>query len=565
MKGVRINTESFKINSRKVHQELNSEGNFRYIYDYVNYINPKIPVAIYCTEKFDDGTPHGIFYRTYHEHVHCKYGCPICGKISNIKKHTKDTNWFINKAREIHGNFYNYDESKYVKNNIPLKIICPFHGEFFQEPRAHLSGQGCSDCGKLKTIGSHILGLKELEKRSKELYRDYYIFSESEYNGQNNDIKIICPIHGEFITTPYKHMYNSTGICPECLKIKLTNDFHKYKKDYIEKARKIHTETNQWGNPKYEYHKIIEPFNLNTDIWIHCTEEDENGLVHGDFPQTAGNHLQGKGCPICAKKFDLKESELKNYIKSLNINFQENNRKIISKELDIYIPEKNLAIEFNGTFWHSEKYKDDKKYHYWKSLECGKQNIHLIHVWEHLWNNSNKQDVIKSIIKQYLGLNQNINSDDYILKLIDLNNCFESEKQKIQIFFDNNSIDEYIDSEYCLLLEYNGVIYQASLWSKILDYWELQSLTNKNNYNIIGGFNKLLNYFVQEFKPNQILYKLDYNYFDKHIFNELDIKPEYKGHIEDYFNFDEIYKRKKLTGIKIYNSGFNIFLWNNFT
>lgn len=98
-----------------------------------------------------------------------------------------------------------------------------------------------------------------------------------------------------------------------------------------------------------------------------------------------------------------------------------------------------------------------------------------------------------------------------------------------------------------------------------MDYWELKSLTNKNDYNIIGGFNKLLNYFIQEFKSKQILYKLDYNYFDKHIFDELDIKPEYKGYIEDYFNFDEIYKRKKLTGIKIYNSGFNIFLWNNFT
>ena len=127
-----------------------------------------------------------------------------------------------------------------------------------------------------------------------------------------------------------------------------------------------------------------------------------------------------------------------------------------------------------------------------------------------------------------------------ILKLIDLNNCSEFEKRKVQIFFNYNSIDEYIDSEYCLLLEYDGVIYQASLWSKILDYWELQSLINKNNYNIIGGFNKLLNYFIQEFKPNKILYKLDYNYFDKHIFDELDIKPQFKQYIYDSWNYDKL-------------------------
>jgi len=76
------------------------------------------------------------------------------------------------------------------------------------------------------------------------------------------------------------------------------------------------------------------------------------------------------------------EIEIKNFLKSKNIEYEINDRKILKgKEIDIYIPEYNLAIEFNGLYWHSEIYKD-KNYHLNKTEECLKNNIQLIHIFE---------------------------------------------------------------------------------------------------------------------------------------------------------------------------------------
>lgn len=471
-------------------------------------------------------------------------------------KFTK-TQIFIYKAEDVHGKKYDYSKVNYIKATKEVIIICPIHGEFTQTPQRHLRGCGCQKCGIISSSIKRSLTTEIFIKRAKEKHGDRYNYDETKYIKNDIEVIIKCPIHGPFPQLPFNHLAGCG--CKKCSEKHLRD-----KDEFIKLAHEKHTEKNEFGEFRYNYDNI-NYIDSKTDIEIYCTERFADGTEHGPFPQRPDRHLFGQGCSKCAKKYSKKEQELKDFIKSLNIEFKENDRKILEgKELDIYIPEKNLAIEFNGIVFHSELYNRDKDFHYQKSLKCNLSGIKLIYIWEHLWDNEIKKDIIKSIIKQNLGLNKNINSDDCILKLIDLNNCSEFEKRKVQIFFNYNSIYEYIDSEYCLLLEYDGVIYQASLWSKILDYWELQSLINKNNYNIIGGFNKLLNYFIQEFKPNKILYKLDYNYFDKHIFDELDIKPQFKQYIYDSWNYGKLISNEsEKNNFEIYNAGYNIYEFNN--
>ena len=109
--------------------------------------------------------------------------------------------------------------------------------------------------------------------------------------------------------------------------------------------------------------------------------------------------------------------EIEEYSKRVNSKFQQevfdyindtnaiqNTRKIISPyELDIYIPNKNLAIECDGVYWHSQY---DKNYHLLKTELCEDKNIRLIHITDWLWNN--KQNICKSIIDNALNRNQTI-------------------------------------------------------------------------------------------------------------------------------------------------------------
>jgi rubrerythrin len=60
-------------------------------------------------------------------------------------------NRFIEKAKEIHGDKYNYDNSIYEKIHLNIEIRCSEHGYFFQSASNHLRGQGCPKCGKIKS------------------------------------------------------------------------------------------------------------------------------------------------------------------------------------------------------------------------------------------------------------------------------------------------------------------------------------------------------------------------------------------------------------------------------
>ena len=98
------------------------------------------------------------------------------------------------------------------------------------------------------------------------------------------------------------------------------------------------------------------------------------------------------------------EKEVIEFVKSIyNGVIINNNRKIIAPyELDIYLPEKKLAIEFDGLFWHNDKSGKDKNYHLDKTEKCEKQGIQLIHIFEDEW--IEKQIIVKSIIKSKIGI-----------------------------------------------------------------------------------------------------------------------------------------------------------------
>ena len=196
----------------------------KYDYSKVNYVNNRTKICIICPE-------HGEFLQTPDKHLQGQ-GCNKCCRKNS--KYTKEE--FIEKAREVHGDKYDYSKVIYKGNKEKVYIICPEHGEFLQTPYMHLQGQGCKYCTK-----GDIFNLIDFIKKAKIIHGNKYDYSKVEYKGMNEKVCIICPEHGEFLQKPVKHITMQQD-CPKCSKQQYkseTNLYNFIKKEFEEKNIEI--------------------------------------------------------------------------------------------------------------------------------------------------------------------------------------------------------------------------------------------------------------------------------------------------------------------------------------
>lgn len=199
----KIATEDFLKRAKEVH------GN-KYDYSKVDYKGIYEKICIICPK-------HGEFWQTPNNHLQGK-GCPLCSHRSY--KYSKEE--FIRHAIEIHKKKYDYSKVNYVNIRTKVCIICPKHGEFWQTPHGHLEGRGCKKCGRDFTSNTQKMGLNKFLKKSQEVHGDKYDYSKVEYINNRTKICIICPIHGEFWQTPYKHLQGHG--CHKCNSSHLENE-----------------------------------------------------------------------------------------------------------------------------------------------------------------------------------------------------------------------------------------------------------------------------------------------------------------------------------------------------
>lgn len=351
-----MNKEEFIKKAKEVH------GETTYDYTRVVYLNLKTKVEILCHK-------HGPFLQSPDKHLYRKQGCTKCGIERNIKNRSSTAEKFIEKSKAVHGERYDYSKVNYINNSTKVEIICPIHGSFWQGPTNHFIGKnGCPECANVTIASKLTLNYHQFIEEANKTHGDKYSYEEvtaNTYKSVTDKVKIICPEHGGFWQTPISHK-GGAG-CPKCGDERSKTSRLLTLDNFIEKAKVIHGDTYDYSKSKY--------INSHTNIEVICKK-------HGSFWQMANNHIVGQGCPKCSSNTSPGEKEVLEYIR--NLGFRAKKEKLGKYEIDIYVPEKNLGIEYNGLYWHREEMLG-KTYHLNKTKACAERGIRLIHIFEDEW------------------------------------------------------------------------------------------------------------------------------------------------------------------------------------
>lgn len=202
------------------------------------------------------------------------------------------TEEFIRRAKEIHGNKFDYSKAIYINSKTKLTIICCSHGAFKQLPSNHINGQECPKCAEEKRSLLFRLPLTKFIEKASKLHNDKYDYSEVMYTNNRDMIIISCPKHGKFKQLVLGHLQGYG--CYKC-----GNETRTYlTEDFIKKAKIKHGD-------KYDYSKVMYVHSKNK-VTIICPE-------HGEFEQIANAHLYGSICPRCSN--DDRKLTQKEFIK----------------------------------------------------------------------------------------------------------------------------------------------------------------------------------------------------------------------------------------------------------
>jgi hypothetical protein len=347
--------------------EANVAHDGKYDYSKTMYVGARDKVIITCPI-------HGDFEQLAGNHLR-PCGCPGCtgDAIRKGRKFSEYGSFDIEAARAKHGEKYDYSKVKFRGLKSKVSIVCPEHGIFMQSPEKHYEGNGCPECGRIKCHAYRRHTLDTFIEKARAVHGDAYDYSEARIgNSDTRKVKIICPEHGSFWQNKAAHLFGRG--CRACGDLR-TGAAQKMSHDeFIAKARLIHDD-------KYSYVDSVY-LGSKEKVEIICPD-------HGPFWQQPDNHLFGQGCPSCADGYGPSkgEREVFNYIKALCPDAEQSVVGLLGdrRELDIVIPSKKIAIEFNGLIWHSAKYGKGRTYHQDKTDDAALAGYRLIHIWEDEW------------------------------------------------------------------------------------------------------------------------------------------------------------------------------------
>ena len=368
--GKKSNTEDFIRKAKEIHGD-------KYDYTPTIYINNRSKVEINCPK-------HGIFLQKPNDHL-SGGGCKQCGVEQRSQSRSMSIDEFLKRANEIHKGKYDYSNLNYQGLTKNINFICPIHGDQVNNATRHLSGSGCKECAKISRSVILTKPTEDLIKQFQDIHGDFYDYSQVDNKGSHIKVKIICPIHGEFLQEPNSHL---KGIgCPSCgyerTQVSNNERTNELIRTFADRAEKIHGKF-------YDYSEV-DIKKSNEKVIIICPK-------HGEFLQKPNDHLQGNGCPTCKesrgvkfvttilRKYNIEYVREKKFKDCVNISG--GGRYCRQLPFDIFIPSQNTIIEYDGKqhyepikhFGGEEQFQKQQRLDQIKNNYCRDNGIKLIRI-----------------------------------------------------------------------------------------------------------------------------------------------------------------------------------------
>lgn len=238
------------------------------------------------------------------------------------------TEEFIRRAKEVHGDKYDYSLSEYTGIDDEIFIVCPIHGKFKTTPYTHLKICGCAACSRAENGEKRRKTKTDFIKEAKSVHGDKYDYSKSKYIGNSKKICIICPEHGEFWQRPFAHLKGQG--CPLC---------------YALNSRKGIMKTNVTNECLETKHPLYKLAYYRWVGIIHRTKDEKNKSKFFSY----------RNCKLCDEWLEFEC--FFNWFKTHYKNGWEIDKDIIDKNSKLYSPQTCCFVpkEINQTFVKAEK------------------------------------------------------------------------------------------------------------------------------------------------------------------------------------------------------------------
>lgn len=302
--------------------------------------------------------------------------------------------------------------------------------------------------------------------------------------------------------------------------------------------------------------KIITPINLGQrDTLFFLCKKCGNIFSY--------NTVSLERTPRCRKCFPISESLVERdfgiFVNSFGVEVIRNSRDIISPlELDFFIPEKQIAFEINGLYWHSEsmllnKGHNPRQYHLSKTLRCEEKNIQLIQIFEDEWKYS--KDIVKSVINNlFYKISNKVGARKTVIK--EINSSIKN------VFLNENHLLGADASNVKLGAFYNDVLLSVMTFTKPRHFmggkkeenvWELSRFSSLKNFMVFGVASKLLSYFVKNYNPKRIYSYSDRRWFSGKLYKKLGFN--FDGYVRPNYWYFKNGRREYRYKYRKYNLG----------
>lgn len=284
-------------------------------------------------------------------------------------------------------------------SKVKIPIWCNTCSEFFwQLPANHMAlGHGCPPCGR--NLRTQKKTKKDPVGDFKAKHGDAYDYSRINYVNVHTPVEIICPQHGSFWQKPNAHL--SGNGCPECWETR-RRAFgrarnQEYCETFVERAARIH---------KGAYSVLKAPAGAHDIAVLNCP-------AHGPFEQKAYSHTAGHGCPSCGVHTSYEQEAIAQMIEGLGLTVERDNRLVLGgHHIDVWVPEKNIGIEYHGSYWHTYDRAGNKHRKKWELAQAA--GVRLIQVFDFEW--LGRREACENRIKALMGFGESVGARECELR-----------------------------------------------------------------------------------------------------------------------------------------------------